>query len=94
MSCGFATGPIFIAIELESTSNLSCNFCYDLQNILEFYTAWKVFKYGVFSGPNTGIYGPEKTSYLDTFHAVYFHLFVQRLLAFHFDFKNIFSWFL
>ena len=40
-------------------------------------TAWKVFKYGVFPGPyfsvfnpNTGTYGPEKTPYLDTFHAV------------------------
>ena len=33
-------------------------------------TAWKVSKYGVFSGPNTGKYGPEKTLYLDTFHAV------------------------
>ena len=27
-------------------------------------------KYGDFSGPNTGKYGPEKTPYLDTFHAV------------------------
>ena len=27
-------------------------------------------KYGIFSGPNTGKYGPEKTAYLDTFHAV------------------------
>ena len=40
-------------------------------------TAWKVSKYGVFSGPyfpvfglNTGKYGTEKTAYLDTFHAV------------------------
>ena len=40
-------------------------------------TAWKVSKYGVFSGsyfsvfsPNTGKYGLEKTPYLDTFHAV------------------------
>ena len=47
-------------------------------------TAWKVSKYGVFSGscfpvfavnaylvqPNTGKYGPEKTPCLDTFHAV------------------------
>ena len=24
-----------------------------------------------FSGPNTGKYGPEKSPYLDTFHAVY-----------------------
>ena len=44
------------------------------QNI---YTAWKVSKYGVFSGPyfpafglNTGKYGPKKSPYLDTFHAV------------------------
>ena len=41
-------------------------------------TAWKVFICGVFSGPyfpifsqSTGKYGPEKTSYLDTFHAVW-----------------------
>ena len=41
------------------------------------YTAWKVSKYGVFSGPyfpvfglNTKKYGPEKTPYSDTFYAV------------------------
>ena len=33
-------------------------------------TAWKVSKYGVFSGPNTVKYGPEKPLYFDTFHAV------------------------
>ena len=40
-------------------------------------TAWKVSKNRVFSGPyfpvfglNTGKYGPEKTPYLDIFHAV------------------------
>ena len=40
------------------------------------FTAWKVSKYEVFSSPyfpifriNTGKYGPEKTPYLDTFHA-------------------------
>ena len=27
-------------------------------------------KYGVFPGPNTGKCGPEKTPYLNTFHAV------------------------
>ena len=39
--------------------------------------AWKVSKYGYFSGPyfpvfrlNTGNYGPQKTPYLDTFHAL------------------------
>ena len=41
-------------------------------------TSWKESKYGVFSGPyfpvlspNTGKYGPEKTLYLDIFHAVH-----------------------
>ena len=50
--------------------------------LILFNTAWKVSKYGVFSGPylstkylslfspNAGKYGPEKTPYLDTFHAV------------------------
>ena len=33
-------------------------------------TAWKVSKYGVISGPNTGKYGTETSPYLDTFHAV------------------------
>ena len=40
-------------------------------------TVWNVSKYGVFSGPyfpvlslNGGKYGPEKTPYLDTFHAI------------------------
>ena len=33
-------------------------------------TLWKASKYGVFPGPNTEKYGPEKTPYLDTFHAV------------------------
>ena len=43
----------------------------------ERFTVWNVFKYGVFSGryfpvfsPNAGKYGPEKTLYLDTFHAM------------------------
>ena len=42
----------------------------------ELCTVWKVSKYGVFSGhlsvfsPYTGKYRPEKTQYLDTFHAV------------------------
>ena len=41
------------------------------------FTAWKMFKYGVFSGPyfpvfspNTEKYGPENTPYLGTFYAV------------------------
>ena len=34
------------------------------------YTAWKVSKYGVFPGGNTGKYAPEKTPYLDPFYVV------------------------
>ena len=57
-------------------------------------TAWKVSKYGVLSGPyfsafglnterlvfrpNAEKYGPEKTPYLDTFHAVDCTLFILR----------------
>ena len=44
--------------------------------IISTFTAWKVSKYGVISGPylpvfglNTEIYGPEITLYLDNFHA-------------------------
>ena len=33
--------------------------------------AWKVSKYRVFSGWYFPTFGPEKTSYLDTFHAVF-----------------------
>ena len=32
-------------------------------------TAWKVSKHGVFSGPYFSVFRPEKTPYLDTFHA-------------------------
>ena len=39
-------------------------------------TAWKVSKYGVFSGPNTGKYEPEKTPSLDTFLKVGVVLFI------------------
>ena len=42
-------------------------------------TAWKVSKYGVFSGPNTGKYEPEKTldrKSLDTFLTVGVVLFI------------------
>ena len=69
----------------------------------DFFTAWKVSKYGVFSGPyfrpfglkreiyslNLGIQsecgknGPEKTRYLDTFHAIfiieYLHWVLKQL---------------
>ena len=44
-------------------------------------TALKVSKYAVFSCPNTGNYGPEKTPYLDTFHAVtpYLHFYSKGI---------------
>ena len=38
-------------------------------------TAWRVSKYGVISGPNTGKYGPEITPYLDTLHATSVNVF-------------------
>ena len=34
------------------------------------FTGRKLSKYGVFTGPNTGNYGPEKTPHLDTFHSM------------------------
>ena len=34
-------------------------------------TAWKVSKYGVISGSNTGKHGLEITQYLDPYHAAY-----------------------
>ena len=40
--------------------------------LYEIFTAWRVSKYGVISGPNTGKKRPEKTPYLGTFHAVTF----------------------
>ena len=45
------------------------------------FTAWKVSKCGVISGPyftvfspNTGKYGPEITPHLGTFHAVFLNI--------------------
>ena len=43
-------------------------------------TAWKLFKYGVFSGPNAGQYRPEKAPYLSTFHAVIFHNYARIIV--------------
>ena len=37
----------------------------------DFSTVWKVSKYGAFYGPHTGKYGPEKSPYLDSFHAMF-----------------------
>ena len=53
----------------------------------------KVSKYGVFSGPNTGKRGQEKTPYLDTFHAVSSSLntllFLALLLHTHINERNL-----
>ena len=43
-----------------------------------YYTALKVSKYGVFSGPNTGKYEPEKTPYFE-------HIITQQKLMFLFN---------
>ena len=52
-------------------------------------TTWKVSKYEVFCGryfpvfsPNTGKYGPEKTPYMATFHAVHCLMFLLCFLSF------------
>ena len=37
----------------------------------KFYTVLKVSKYGIFSGPYFPVFGPEETSYLETFHAIW-----------------------
>ena len=62
---------------------------------INYLTASKMSKYGVFSGPyfpvfglNTEKYGPDKTQYLDTFHAVSYSIIgkrVRALTSFHFN---------
>ena len=49
-------------------------------------TAWKVPKYGVFSGPNTRKYGPGKTPYLDCLRAV--TIILQTIVTLYFQVKN------
>ena len=61
----------------------STSYCVsEVRFALDTFTAWKVSKYGVISGPyfpvfspNTGKYGPEITRYLDTFHTVFLFCF-------------------
>ena len=48
-----------------------------IEVICTYYAAWKVSKYGVFSGPNTGKCEPEKTPYFDTFHAAKVNVPIQ-----------------
>ena len=57
---------------------------------------WKVSKYGVISGPyspifglNTGEYGPEITSYLDTFRACIYLFTNAKSLMTHLSAKEL-----
>ena len=66
-----------VALGLICHHHLPCSSQTSSSFVLASVTAWKVSTYEVFSGPyfpvfrtNTGKYGPEKTPYLDTFHAV------------------------
>ena len=69
----------FVSIYLEPFKNIFEVLCVlTFENWIASWhciTVWNVSKYGDFSGPyfspNAGKYGPEKTLYLDTFHAVY-----------------------
>ena len=63
--CHFTLGD---TNKLEKKVSLKRPFCKLVEIIT---TALNVSKYGVFSGPKTRKYGPEKTPYFDTFHAVY-----------------------
>ena len=51
-----------IATACKVWSKMLQSFLSDHENItfFEISTSWKVSKYGVFPGPNTGKYGPEK----------------------------------
>ena len=69
-----------IQLELNWCFRISCSPRFATTVLVNKDTAWKVSKYGVFSGPyflvipvfslNTGKYGTEKTPYLDNFHTV------------------------
>ena len=48
--------------------------CVKIAQIRSFF--WSVFHIFLYSDPNSGKYGPEKTPYLDIFHAV-MHLFAD-----------------
>ena len=62
--------PFLILAEYVLLHIASIYFISGIKQIPKTYTAWKVSKYG----PNAGKYGPEKTPYLDTFHAVLLEL--------------------
>ena len=66
----------------EKKENKAKQLTFDLWFSLRI-TAWKVSKYGVFSGPYFPVFEPEKTPYLDSFHVVvdYYHQNLNGLVA-------------
>ena len=55
----------------KTVKNIFCNYLpYETVTFADRDTTSKVSKYGVSSGPYFPVFGPEKTPYLDTFHAV------------------------
>ena len=76
----FDTLTTFLFNSLKQYNHIcnNSNKCSSLIKVRVIRTAWKASKYGVFSGgyfpvfsPNTGKYRTKKTTYLDTFHAVF-----------------------
>ena len=72
---------VSVALSIFSERKLIDTFCLNFLlwfSAIPHFTASKVSQYGVFSrpyfpvfSPNAGKYGPRKTQYLDTFHAVF-----------------------
>ena len=59
----------FLRIPFPQNTSGGC-LCFVIETSAEKCTAWKVSKYGVFSGPYFPVFRPEKSPYLDTFYAV------------------------
>ena len=71
-SLTLSLSPLTLLFRVSSCS-INMYFSYLCLHYLSFFidcTAWKVSKYGDFSGPYFPVFGPEKTPYLSTFHAV------------------------
>ena len=61
-------------VDRNSDCNVVTKSCwkykYSASKYREWFTAWKVSKYEVISGPYFRVFGPEITLYLDIFHAM------------------------
>ena len=71
-SLTLSLSPLTLLFHVSSCSR-NMYFSYLCLHYLSFFidcTAWKVSKYGVFSGPYFPVFGQEKTPYLSTFPAV------------------------